>query len=108
MSMAAKSSDLLDEMSGANLQMEGCMDMPSQSTKDLWELEVLDASPCHSPCWSPAQRLLSSFPNIKYCLEICVTLMEELGVVPPCSHSWMALLWKICYEMLGLDSPKQW
>ena len=35
MSMAAKSSDLVDETSGANLQMEGHVDMPSQSVKDL-------------------------------------------------------------------------
>ena len=27
---------------------------------------------------------------MKYCLEIHVTLMEELGAVPPPSHSWMA------------------
>ena len=34
MSMAAKFSDLGDRMSGANLQMEGHVDMPSQSTED--------------------------------------------------------------------------
>ena len=34
MSMAAKSSDLVDEMSGANLQMEGHEDVPAQSVKD--------------------------------------------------------------------------
>ena len=28
----------------------------------------------------------------KHCLEICVTLTEELGAVPPPSHSWMAPL----------------
>ena len=33
MSMAAKLSDLVDEMSGANLQMEGHVDMPPQSVK---------------------------------------------------------------------------
>ena len=44
MSMAAKLSNLVDEMSGANLQMEGHMDVPPQSAKDLWELE---ASPSH-------------------------------------------------------------
>ena len=92
MSMAAKSSDLVDEMSGANLQMEGHNDVPAQSAKDLWELEALDSPPSHSPSWSPAQRPLSSCPNMKYCLDICVTLMEELGAIPPPSHSWMAPL----------------
>ena len=45
MSMAAKSRDLVDETSGANLQMEGHVDMPPQSAKDLGELEALDSSP---------------------------------------------------------------
>ena len=93
MSMAAKLRNLVDEMSGANLQMEGHMDVPSQSAKDLWEQEALDSSPSHSPSWSLAQRLpCPAHPNMKYCLEICVTLMEELGAVPPPSHSWMAPL----------------
>ena len=90
--MAAKSSDLIDEMSGANLQMEGHAGMPSQSAKDLWELEASDSSPSHLPSWSLAWRLPSSSPNTKYCLEICVTLTEELGAVPPPSHSWTAPL----------------
>ena len=85
--MAAKSSDLVDEMSGANLKMEGHVDVPSQNAKDLWELEVLDSSPSHSPAWSPVQRPLSSHPNMKYCLEIHVTLTEEMGAIPPPSHS---------------------
>ena len=88
--MAAKLSDQVDEMSGANLQMEGHVDMPSQYAKDLWEPEALDSSPSHLPSWSPAWRLLSSCPTMKYCLEIHVTLTEELGAVPPPSHSWMA------------------
>ena len=92
MSMAAKSSDLLHEMSGGNLQTEGYADMPSQNMKDLWELEVSDGSPSHSLSWSLAWKPLSSCPNIKYCLEIHVTLTEELGEVPPPSHSCMAPL----------------
>ena len=51
-----------------------------------------DRSPYHSLLWSPAQRLLSSHPNTKYCLEIQVTLTEELGTIPPSSHSWTAPL----------------
>ena len=66
--------------------------MPSQSAKDLWELEALSSSPSNLPSWSPTRRLLSSHPNMKHCLEICVTLTEELGAVPPPSHSWRAPL----------------
>ena len=85
--MAAKLSDLVDEMSGVNLQMEGHANMPSQSAKDLWEPEALGSSPSHSLSWSLDQRLPSSCPNTKYCSEICVTLIEELEAVPPPSHS---------------------
>ena len=92
MSMAAELSNLVDEMSGANLQTEGHADMPPQSAKDLWESEASDSSPSCLPSWSPARRLLSSHPNTKHCLEICVTLTEELGAVPLSSHSWMAPL----------------
>ena len=82
--------------------------MPPQSAKDLWETEALDSSPSHSPSWPPAQRPPSSCPDMKHCLEICVTLTEELGAVPPPSYSWMSPLLKICFVMLGPDSPKQW
>ena len=92
MLLAAKSSDLVDKMSGANLQVDGHVEVPTQSVKDLWELEEEDSSPSHSLSWSPAQRLPSGHPNMKYCLEIQVTLMEELGAIPPPSHSWMAPL----------------
>ena len=77
-------------MSGANLQLEGCADMPSLSVKDLGELGALGSSPSHLPSWSLARRLLSSCPNTRYCLEIHVTLTKELGALPPPSHSWMA------------------
>ena len=68
------------------------MDVPPQSAKDLQEPEASDSSPSHSPSWSLARRLLSSHPNTKHCLEIHVTLTEELGAVPPPSHSWTAPL----------------
>ena len=90
--MAAKLSDLVDEIYGANLQMEDHVDMPPQSAKDLWESEASDSSHSHSPSWSPARRPPSSCPNTKHCLEIHVTLTEELGAVLPPSHSWMAPL----------------
>ena len=90
--MAAHLSDLVDETSGINLQMESHADMPPQSAKDLWEPEALDSSPSCLPSWSLTRRPPSSCPNTKHCLEICVTLTEELGAVPPPSHSWMAPL----------------
>ena len=55
-------------------------------------MEVLGSSPSHLPSWSPARRPPSSHPNFRHCLEIQVTLTEELGAVPPPSHSWMAPL----------------
>ena len=92
MSMAAKSRDQVIKTSGAILQMEGHTDMPSHNAKDLQESKALGSSPSLLPSWSPARRLLSSHPNTKHWLEICVTLKEELGAVPPPSHSWMAPL----------------
>ena len=92
MSMAAKSSDLEDRMSGANLQMEHHMDMPSQSAKDLRESGALGSSPSCLPSWSPARRLPLNCPNTRHCLEIYETLTEELGAVPLPSHAWMAPL----------------
>ena len=87
MSMAAKSSNLGNRTSEVNSQMEGPVDVPSQSAKDLQELEASDSSPSLSPSWSPARRLVSSWPNTKHCLEIHVTLTEELGAVPhPLTH----------------------
>ena len=87
MSMAAKLSNLVDETSGTNLQTEGHVDVPPQSAKDLWELEASDSSTSQWQFWSPAQRLLSSHPNMKHCLEIHATFTKELGAVPPPSHS---------------------
>ena len=92
MLMAAKSSDLGNRTSEVNSQTEGPVDMPSQSAKDLWESEASGSSPSCLPSWSPARRLLPSCPNTKHCPEIHVTLTEELGAVPPPSHSWMAPL----------------
>ena len=90
--MAAKSSDLADRMPGANLQADGQTEVPTQGAKDLWGSEEEDSSPSHLPSWSPAQRPPSGHPNARYCLEIQVTLTEELGAIPLSSHSWMAPL----------------
>ena len=70
MFMAAKLSNLVDKTFGANLQTEGHADVPTQSVKDPQEPEEEDSFPYNSPSWSLAQRLLSSCPNMKYCLEI--------------------------------------
>ena len=90
--MTAKLSDLVDKMSGANLQTEGHVDVPTQSAKAHGEPEEEDSSPSCSLSWSLAWRPPSSCPNMKYCLEIQVTLTEELGAIPLPSHSWMAPL----------------
>ena len=92
--MAAKSSNLVDKMSGTNLQADGHVEVPTQGAKDPWELEGEDSSPTCSLSSSPVQRLLSGHPNMKYCLEIRVMLTEELGAIPPPSHSWTAPLVK--------------
>ena len=89
--MAAKSSDSVDKMSEANLQADGQVEKPAQGAADLWEMEE-DSSPLCLPMWSPVQRLPLGHLNMKHCLEIQVTLTDELGDMPPPSHSWMAPL----------------
>ena len=102
--MAAKSSGIEDRTSGANLQTEGHADMQSQGAKDLGESGALGSSPSHSLPWSPARKPPSSHPNTKHCLEIHVTLTEELGAVPLPSHAWTAPLVEdiLCYARTGL------
>ena len=68
------------------------MEKPAQGVVDLWEMEEEDSSPLNSPMWSPVQRPQLGHLNLKHCLEIQVTLTDELGDVPPPSHSWMPLL----------------
>ena len=92
MSMAAKSSDLADRMPGPNLQADGQTEVPTQGAKDLQGSEEADSSPSCLPSLSPAWRPLSGHSNVRYCLEIQVTLTKELGAIPPPSHFWMAPL----------------
>ena len=40
--------------------------------------------------WSPVQRPLTGRLNMNCCLEIRVTLTDELRDVPPPTHAWMA------------------
>ena len=83
--------------------MEGHADVPSQSAKDPGESGALGSSPSHLPSWSLARRPPSSHPNTRHCLEICVTLTEELGAVPPPSHAWTAEVEDmLCYGRTGL------
>ena len=70
MSMAAKSSDLVDKMSEANLQADGQVEKPAQGAVDLWETEEEDSSPLCSLTWSPVQRPPLGCLNMKHCLEI--------------------------------------
>ena len=102
--MATRSSNLEDQMSGANLQMEGHVDVPSQSQKGPEETGASGSSPSHLPSWSLARRLPPSHPNTRYCLGIHVTLTEETGAVPPQSHTWTAPLVE---DMLCQNRPHQ-
>ena len=87
MSMSAKSSDLVDKTSEGNLWVDGQVEKPSKGAVDLQEMEEEDSSPLCLPMWSPTQRPLLGHLNRKYCLEIQVTLTEELGDMSPPSHS---------------------
>ena len=86
-SMAAKLSDLSDKMSEANLQGNGQVEKPAQGAAGWQETEEEDSSPPNLPMWPPAQRLLLGCLNMKHCLEIWVTLTDELGDVLPPSHA---------------------
>ena len=98
MLMAAKISDRGDIMSEANLQADGLVERPSQEAVDWQEMEE-DSSPHNSPTSSLVQRPPTGRLNMNYCLEIWVTLTDELGDTPPPSHTWMApvvedMLWE--------------
>ena len=76
-------------MSEVNLQADGLVERPAQGATDQWETEE-DSSHQNSPMWSPVQRLPAGRLNMNYCLEIQVSLTDELGDVPPPSHAWTA------------------
>ena len=90
MSMAAKSSDSGDKMSEANLQADGQVEKPARGAADCWGMEEEDSSPPNSLTWSTVQRQPLGCLNAKHCLEIQVTLTDELGDVPLPPHAWMA------------------
>ena len=54
MCMASKLSDLVDKMSGANLQVDGHAEVPIQSVKNLQEPEEEVSFPSCLPSWYPA------------------------------------------------------
>ena len=66
MSMAAKLSDLVDEISGANLQVEGHADGPPQSAKDLRSRKHLIVLPPthHLGPWPGGCHLVALIQNI--------------------------------------------
>ena len=70
MSMAAKSSDISDKTSEANLQADGQAEKPAQGAADWQEMEEEDSSPHNSLTWSPVQRPPLGCLNMKHCLEI--------------------------------------
>ena len=70
MSMAAKSSNLSDKMSEANLQVDGQAEKPAHGAADWQETEEGDSSPHDLLTWSPVQRPLLGCLNMKHCLEI--------------------------------------
>ena len=87
--MTAKMSDRGDNLTEANLQAEGLREEPAQRAADRQEMEEEDSSPHNLLTWSPVQRPPTGRLNTNYCLLIQVILTDELGDVPPHSHSWM-------------------
>ena len=77
MSMAAKSSDLDDWISGANLQNNGHTPTSSTGKKGLEEMGASGIAPSHSPSWSPERQPSPGHPGTQYCLGIHVTLTEK-------------------------------
>ena len=70
MSMAAKTSDGGDNLSEANLQIDGLVERQAQGAMDWQETGEEDSSPHDSPMWSPVQRQPAGHLNMNYCLEI--------------------------------------
>ena len=76
MSMATKSSDLDEQISGANLQVEGCTPTSPSGQKDFEETGAFGSAPFHSPSQSLERQLFPGHPETQYCLGIHVTLTE--------------------------------
>ena len=81
-------SDRGDNLTEANLQAKGLGEGSSQRGADRWNGRRGEF-PHNLPAWSPARRQPVGRLNVNYWLMIQVTLSNELGDVPPPSHSWM-------------------
>ena len=103
-SRATKSSNLDDQMSGANLQTEGHTPIPLRGHKVPEEVGALGNAPSHLPSWSPARRPSPSHPNTRHCLGIHITLTKDTGATPPPPYAWMAPIVEdmICNGRTGL------
>ena len=103
-SMATKSSDLDDWMSGAKLQTEGHTPILSRGQMDPEETGASGSAPSYLPSWSLARKPLPSHPNTRHCLGIHVALTKETGATPLPPHAWMAPLVEdmLCHGRTGL------
>ena len=86
--MAAKTSERGDNMTEANLQVDGLEERPAQRVVDHHEMKEDDSSPHDSPMWSPIPRPPTGHPSMNYCLSIKAILTDELGDVLPPLHAW--------------------
>ena len=91
-STATKSSDIGDQMSGANLQMEGHPPTLPGGRKSPEDMGTSGSTPSWSPSWLPKRSPSHSPPGTWYCLGIHITLTNEIAPEPPPSHAWMASL----------------
>ena len=88
MSMAFKSSNLDDQMTGVNILNEAHILTPPSSQHGPEETEALGFAPSHSPSWLPARKPTPDHPGTWYCLEIQVISTEDGGTTPPTPHAW--------------------
>ena len=88
MLMAAKMSNRGDNMSEVNLQADGLVERTAQVAVDQGEMEEEDSSTHNLPTGFPVQRPPTGHLNTNYCLEIQVTLTDELEDTPPPLHAW--------------------
>ena len=102
--MAIKSSNLDDQITRANLQIEGCALTPLSSQKSLEEKGASGSAPPHSPSWSLERQPLPGYPKTQYCLGIHVTLTKGIGAMPPLPHASTAPVVEdmLCHSRTGL------
>ena len=89
MSMATRSSDLDDQMTGISIQTESQTLTPPGGWNGPKDPEVFGSAPSHSPSWSLARKPIPDQPETWYCLEIQVTSNEDGRVTPP-PLAWQA------------------